>query len=49
MTGMMPSARVLLDAGFVGRELIDRTAELAGHDHFAVLDHLGAVFGRKAS
>ena len=38
----------LLHARFVRRELIDRRAELAGHHHLAVLDHVGAVVGREA-
>src|SRR5437588_13100532 len=33
-------AALLLHARFLGREVIDRRAELAGHDHLAVLDHV---------
>ena len=38
----------LLDPSLVRRELINRTAELAGHDYLAVLYHIGALLWREA-
>src|SRR5262245_7934670 len=39
---------LLFHARFMRGELVDRRAELAGHHHLVVLDHLGAVFRREA-
>ena len=35
--------RAFLHARLLRRELVHRAAELAGHDHLAVLDHVGAI------
>ena len=46
-TDYRPGQSRLFHAGFLRREFVDRAAELAGHDHLAVLHHVGAVFAAK--
>src|SRR5260370_14147941 len=47
-SGLRFPPATLLHARFIRRELVDRAAELAGHHHLAVLDHIGAVAGCEA-
>ena len=42
-SGLRHESCALLHARFLRREFIDRRAKLAGHDHLAVLHHVGAV------